>query len=61
VEFNSKYLQICGVLGIDATYAHDKRELSDYVVKNNQQMLIFANITINWCFWQVITCVLGAF
>jgi hypothetical protein len=36
VEFNSKYLQICGVLGIDATYAHDKRELSDYVVKNNQ-------------------------
>ena len=48
MEYNSQYLQICGVLGIDVTYAHDNREFFDYIVENNQKRLIFANITEKW-------------
>ena len=59
MEYNSKYLQICGVLGIDVTYAHDNRELSDYVVQNNQKRLIFANITEKWYTWRVFTGAVG--
>ena len=59
MELDSKYLQICGVLGIDVTYAHDNRELSDYVVENNQKRLIFANITEKWYTWLVFTGVIG--
>ena len=36
MEYNSKFLQICGVLGIDVTYAHDNRELSDCRVRKHQ-------------------------
>ena len=59
VEFNSKYLQICGVLGINVTYAHDNREFFDYIVENNQKRLIFANTTEKWYTWRVFTCVIG--
>ena len=59
MEFNSKYLQICGVLGIDVTYAHDNREFSDYIVENNQKRLIFANITEKWYTWRVFTGAVG--
>ena len=54
-----QYLQICGVLGIDVTYAHDNRELSDCVVKNNQKRLIFADITEKWYTWRVFTGMIG--
>ena len=59
MEFNSKYLQICGVFGIDVTYAHDNREFFDYIVENNQKKLIFANITEKWYTWRVFTGAVG--
>ena len=43
----------------NSTHEHDNRIIPDYIVGNNQQMLIFANITINWCFWRVFTCAVG--
>ena len=46
-------------MGIDVTYAHDNRELSDYVVENNQKRLIFANGTEKWYTWRVFTGAVG--